>query len=66
MERNERKNGLGFEPSNVGTQADASNVADTAIRLWITGRERLPLATSRHAVALHVISGRLHRLDERA
>jgi hypothetical protein len=67
-----RKNGLDFDPSNVGLQADAYNVAWTALKLaesdspggerfqsWHTG------APARHAVALHVISGKLHRLDER-
>lgn len=59
--------GLDYEPSNVGREADALNVAQTALVL----RGHLPpdgrwLAPARHAVALHAISGRLHRLDERA
>ena len=62
-----RKNGLGFDPSNVGAQADAYNVAQTALMLYDgAGSEGGPLfVPARHAVALHVISGRLHRMSER-
>jgi hypothetical protein len=62
-----RKNGLDFDPSNVGAQADAYNVAWTALKLYDgDGSEGGPLyAPARHAVAFHVISGKLHRLDER-
>jgi hypothetical protein len=69
-----RKNGLDFDPSNVGAQADAYNVAWTALlldskrgpdirRTFPQGEG--PYTSARLAVALHVISGKLHRLDER-
>ena len=70
-----RKGGLDFDPSNVGAQADAYNVADTAAllvaRILAHRFDKAPAgwyprSASRHAVALHVISGKLHRLDERA
>ena len=69
-----RKNGLDFDPSNVGAQADAYNVADTAAllvarilahRFGKAPEGRFPRSASRHAVALHVISGLLHRQAER-
>jgi hypothetical protein len=65
-----RKNGLDFDPSNVGMQADAYNVAWTALVLKRNARpdaggEPWNMVAARHAVALHVISGKLHRLDER-
>jgi hypothetical protein len=69
-----RKNGLDFDPSNVGAQADAYNVADTAALLMARILAHrfdkapagwYPRSASRHAVAFHVISGKLHRLDER-
>jgi hypothetical protein len=69
-----RKNGLDFDPSNVGAQADAYNVADTATMLVaLVLAHRFgpvkegwhPRSASRHAIALHVISGKLHRQSER-
>jgi len=60
--------GPDWDPPRSGLQADAQAVAWTALhlaeRLFGKG-PALPGAVSRHAVALHVISGRLHRLDER-
>ena len=61
-----RKGGLDWEPSNVGLQADAFNVASTATILHGRGLQSDGwLACSRHAVRLHVISGVLHRMSER-
>jgi len=70
-----RKAGLDWEPSNVGMQADAYNVAWTALKLDSKRGPDIrrafpqgegPYTSARLAVALHVISGKLHRLDERA
>lgn len=60
-----RKGGLDWEPSNVGMQADAQNVAWTALVLARQDDCTVDFKASRHAVRLHVISGLLHRLDER-
>jgi hypothetical protein len=64
-----RKGGLDFDPSNVGAQADAYNVASTAMlldRQFHQGKAEAGIfAPARHAVALHVISGKLHRMAER-
>jgi hypothetical protein len=69
-----RKNGLDFDPSNVGAQADAYNVADTAAllvaRILAHRFDKAPTgwyprSASRHAARLHVISGLLHRQSER-
>lgn len=56
------KNGLDFEPSNIGTQVDAYNVASTAVMLTLRGTG---YGVASHATAMHVLSARLHRLDER-
>jgi hypothetical protein len=69
-----RKGGLGFDPSNVGAQADAYNVAWTALKLDSKRGPDIrrafpqgegPYTSARLAVALHVISGLLHRQAER-
>ena len=66
---NERKGGLDWSPSNVGQQADANNVGQTAVileRTFHKGKAEAGIfAPARHAVRLHVISGRLHRMAER-
>jgi hypothetical protein len=72
---NPKPNRLGpnWDPPHEGAQADALTVAQTAAMLlwrgWADdGPKPRPQSyeSARHAVALHVISGRLHRLDERA
>lgn len=60
------KLGLQWEPSNVGIQADALAVAVTTLVLSrANGSDPSHYGPSRHAVALHVISGKLHRIAER-
>jgi len=68
MTKQPNRLGPDWDPSNVGPQADAHAVAWTALHLddHHQAHPMLPGQVSRHAVALHVISGRLHRLDERA
>lgn len=62
------KRGLDADVPQVGTSADAYNVACTALVLhWADERtkDREGYGTARHAVTLHRISGRLHRIAER-
>lgn len=69
------KSGLDLDVPRSGRAADAYEVACTAVMLRDRAPERLdadgptktdpPLMSARHATALHVISGRLHRLAER-
>lgn len=56
--------GLDASVPTSGRAADAYEVAVTTTYLYHPNRGE-PLAAARHAVALHVISGRLHRLAER-
>ena len=60
--------GLEFQPAQTGREADALAVAQTTLHLArvVAGSDYLYLCpVGRHAVALHVISGKLHRLSER-
>lgn len=66
--------GLEFQPSNVGREADAEAVAQTTALLSARVHAHLAVKADmstgafqvgRHAVALHVISGKLHRIAER-
>lgn len=56
--------GLEFSPSNAGKEADAYEVASTVVVLHRKSVEG-GYSICRHATALHVISGKLHRLAER-
>jgi hypothetical protein len=67
------KSGLDLEPPRSGRGADAYAVAQTAVMLRTRavadpGTKETPwpgLCAARHATALHMLSGRIHRIHER-
>lgn len=65
---NTNRNTLGpdYRPKQDGREADAYAVACTVCFLTENAKEPGYYLPARHAVALHVISGRLHRLAERS